>query len=421
MVGSDPGATPAAQQHRGEIALLRRWGDLDPAANPTELLRDGLESLGFGRAQLVGASSLLLRGPRTGQLAITIIGSHDLSGLTPVASSGSLSKAEAVRGPGVGSRAGGILAATAGLTGLTQEVSATVDVLSLGPGDTPAAVATKDHLGEPDLILFTDAIAWDPSLPTITLGCRGRLEAEITVAAPARVHDAAYGGAALNPLNRLVEMLGQLRGHRGRVGLPGFYERAEPPSREALAEAMSDDWLDVLGASRPSGSVSGLERATQWPVVSVLDVHTDAHEASAPRSATAAIAFSLVPHQRPVEVERTLRAWVADHTPATLKSSVRVTRSARPLRLERTVPVRALARALMQVHGRSPVPVPAGGTIGAGELAFRFGAPVVFGGLIGPGQRHSTTDEVLDFAVFERAVDVMRHFGRRLGSARPAR
>ena len=65
---------------------------------------------------------------------------------------------------------------------------------------------------------------------------------QVTLKAANRdLHSGIYGGAALNPINALTRILGELHDADGRVQLPGFYDKVKPVSNAQRAQ-----W-DALG------------------------------------------------------------------------------------------------------------------------------------------------------------------------------
>lgn len=395
---------------------IAAWTDSDETAGPrSAVVESYFENANLGDTQRIGANSLYVERCRApeGAPTVLVIGNHDTSDLVPGISGPAHAEAGYV-GAGVGSRFGPSVAFLEGFKaslegGLEEPIN--FKMLSVGQDErldtNLGSIATDDI----DAVFFTNAISWDPLYPTITTGARGRLLAEITITAGRAVNDVVFAGAVRNPLNRLSALLGSLRDDKGKIAIPGFYHRAQPPNAEIRSQMRRDDfdpdaWLTGLDLSRPGGSLSALERATLWPVVSIMGVTTDdANLHTTPASASAQLAIYLVPDQRPVEIEAALRSWVESRVPANMSASVSLLSMARPYRSssEQQV-VAAQSRAASRVHGRSAILVPGGGAIGAGEVHFLTGAPVGFAGICGPQHGYGSTHEALPEDLLERAI-----------------
>lgn len=396
-------------------SAFMEWTRLDVAEDRTQVTQDYFHQLNIGDTERIGNASLTTNRRRAGAEApsVLMIGSHDVGDLSPTDSPATTlpaMSADELRGPGTGRLLGASMAFLEGFKATVMtpgDEPVNLQAISIGPGDDAPSIIDA-HVDSPvDVVVLTDSISWAPDMPTVTVGSRGRLEATITLTAPRAVSDAAYAGATLNPLNRLVDMISSLRNDKGRIVLDEFYARAQRPERDALTALAGTDWIDAIGGSLPSGSLAPIDRATQWPVLSVLDLSADAPNGSTPASATARIAIYLIPDQRPVDVERTLRSWVHDNTPDSLNVALRIGASARPYRLQAdSAALAAHTRALAKVHGRQPVAVPAGGAIGAGEIHYATSAPVLFAGISGPHQRWGSTHEGLAPELLERGVAV---------------
>lgn len=399
--------------------VLGALGTIPANTNATTEFSAAITTLGLGQVELVGSSSLKVRQPGSARaLRVLAVGTHDHNRLAPGLSPSLISPSGVIRGRGVASQFGATLALLQGaLAAATSDPSGLdVTTISFGPGDDLAIALDPDPVGF-DVVICTEAVAWEPQRPTITAGSKGRLEAKITLRAPASINDRAYAGATLNPLNKLIEILGSLRGERGRINLEDFYQRAHPPDRGELAD-ISDGWGDQIGAPRPAGRLTLTERVTQWPTLSVLSIDSPITGDAAPSSATARVAFGLVPDQRPVDVERSLRAWLDQAVPESLNASIRFVESARPHRSDLGDRWhKHLATALQGVHKATPRAVPAGGMVGSGELHFRHNAPVLQLGIAGPHQRWGSIDEQLPCALFDLGCQVAtRLFEAGLGS-----
>lgn len=392
-----------------------------------------LSGTNLGDVATVGSSSIYLERKRASNApTVLVLGSHDASQLIPADPAATLALArETSMGPGVGSLFGSTCAFVEGAKAAleaTMDEPVNLKVLSVGPTDRPEACLAEVGMDNIDAIFVTNSVAWDISHPTITTGSRGRLLLEIAVDGSHALNDEVFAGAVRNPLGRLTTLIGSLRDDRGRITIPGFYDRAimaTEADRSAFREGGYDpnDWLGGMTLSRPAGSLSALERATLWPVVSVLDVSPSDHNVlTTAANAKATLAFYLIPDQRPVHVEAAVRTWVTEQLPDNLPSSVSVISMARPYRCDPSTPaLSAQIAAVRGLGGKAPTLIPGGGAAGAGEITYLTGAPVAFAGLIGPVQGWGTAAETLPWPVFDHGVKIAADTCTQLGSQRRSR
>ncbi len=109
------------------------------------------------------------------------------------------------------------------------------------PSLEPFLAANKAELTS-DLALISDTGMWDVDTPAISTMLRGMTYAQVTLKAANRdLHSGLYGGSALNPINALTRILGELQDANGRIQLPGFYDKVKPVSNAQRAQ-----W-DALG------------------------------------------------------------------------------------------------------------------------------------------------------------------------------
>ena len=88
-----------------------------------------------------------------------------------------------------------------------------------------------------DVALISDTGMWDVDTPAVTTRLRGMTYAEVTLKAANRdLHSGLYGGSALNPINALTKILGELQDENGRIQLPGFYDKVIPVSNSQRAQ-----------------------------------------------------------------------------------------------------------------------------------------------------------------------------------------
>lgn len=398
-------------------ALFTEWAhDGLGADDRADLLENYLKECDFGEVQRVGNGHSLFAGADSaaaGRATVLVIGRHDVEDL---AHSTSIAPDASLVGPGVAGRVGPTVAFAEGALAARRLVGdgpVNLSFLSLGDGDEFADVASILPSRPIDATYLTNAVSWSPHHPTLTIGSRGRLLVQLTLDAGHSVDDFSTSGAFRNPLTKMTQLLGSLRDTNGRIALPGFYDRAQPPDTRVRAAMYDnghdpDEWADHLLIARPEGGLSALERATMWPGVSVLGIeqHDNALE-SAPASVTATVAFYLVPDQRPVEIERAIRDWFLATTPDDLRPTIAVLASHRPWRCESDArPVVAQRMAALRLFGNEPVDVPAGGGPGAGEIAFALGTPVAFAGIAPPSRSLGTRRESLSWSHFDAGVEL---------------
>src|SRR5690606_32675122 len=95
-----------------------------------------------------------------------------------------------------------------------------------------------------DIILISDTAMISLERPSITVGLRGLSYMEVEVVGPNRdLHSGVYGGAVANPINVLSRMIASLHDDKGRITIPGFYDKVAEltrEEREALNKAPFD-------------------------------------------------------------------------------------------------------------------------------------------------------------------------------------
>ena len=100
------------------------------------------------------------------------------------------------------------------------------------PNLEPFLAANKSSLAA-DFALISDTNMWDIDTPGITTRLRGMCNCEITLKGPGLdLHSGLFGGSALNPINALANVLGDLRDTQGRIQIPGFYDAVKAVSNE---------------------------------------------------------------------------------------------------------------------------------------------------------------------------------------------
>jgi acetylornithine deacetylase/succinyl-diaminopimelate desuccinylase-like protein len=243
------------------------------------------------------------------------------------------------------------------------------------PSLEPFLTANRDELAA-DLALISDTGMWDVDTPAITTRLRGMTYAQVTLKAANRdLHSGLYGGSALNPINALTRILGELHDPDGRIQLPGFYDKVKPVSNAQRAQwdALGFDeraFLGTIGLDTPTGErgYSALERLWARPTADVNGIwggYTGIGSKTVIASeASAKVSFRLVPNQDPDEVMQQFRRFVADRLPpgATVEFEEFTRSPGIEVNLESPW-VRAAQAVLTEEYGRPAVLMGSGGSI----------------------------------------------------------
>ena len=227
-----------------------------------------------------------------------------------------------------------------------------------------------------DIAIISDTGMWDVDTPAITTGLRGMVYAEVTLQAAKRdLHSGMYGGSALNPINALTRVLGDLQDADGRVQIPGFYDGV----REVSA-AQRDQWdglkfneaayLGEIGLSQPVGERgrTALERLWARPTADINGIwggYTGPGSKTVIASeASAKVSFRLVPGQDPAAVFEGFRRFVTERLPPDAQARFAQFASAPGIEVaSESRWVRAAQAALAEEYGRPAVLSGCGGSI----------------------------------------------------------
>jgi acetylornithine deacetylase/succinyl-diaminopimelate desuccinylase-like protein len=235
--------------------------------------------------------------------------------------------------------------------------------------------ANKDELAA-DLALISDTGMWDVDTPAITTRLRGMTYAQVTLKAANRdLHSGLYGGSALNPINALTRILGELQDANGRIQLPGFYDAVKPVSNAQRAQwdALGFDehaFLAKIALAAPVGErgYSALERLWGRPTADINGIwggYTGAGSKTVIASeASAKVSFRLVPNQDPNEVMEQFKRFVADRLPP--GATVEYEGHSRTPGIEMNLDspwVRAAQASLAEEYGKPAVLMGSGGSI----------------------------------------------------------
>jgi acetylornithine deacetylase/succinyl-diaminopimelate desuccinylase-like protein len=275
-----------------------------------------------------------------------------------------------------------------------------------------------------DAVLVSDTEMLGPGRPSIIYGLRGNLSCDLEVRGPKHdLHSGRYGGAVLNPLQALSEMVAGLHDRKGRIAIPGFYQRVrelEPTERQTIRCCCKRDRqiLDDLDLSTGWGELgySLYERMTIRPALTINGLSGGytglGSKTVIPSRGLARFSFRLVPDQDPTDIAQLLQRHLQNLTHPAIRSYLKVMGRARPVLLPKNHPVMGAAvQAIKQTWGVFPVFTRSGGTIPLVEqLHRRLGVPIVLLGFGLPDDNIHAPNEKMSLPNFFQGIETVIRF-----------
>jgi acetylornithine deacetylase/succinyl-diaminopimelate desuccinylase-like protein len=269
-----------------------------------------------------------------------------------------------------------------------------------------------------DFVVISDTGFFDGNLPSITVGLRGIMYAQIdVVGSRLDLHSGVYGGAVDNPANVLARIITSLKGPDGRILIPGFYDDVvslTDRERALLTELPfdEDDYRRRIDATALTGEAgfTTLERRGARPTLDVNGIWGgftgEGSKTIIPAHAHAKVSCRLVPNQDPEVIFASFKAFVEDIAPPTVRLTVTSLGTGRPSLTPVDHPAtQAAARALEATFGRAPLYIREGGSIPVcATFEETLGLPVVLLGFDPPDQQAHAPNEWMDLNNYERGI-----------------
>jgi len=269
-----------------------------------------------------------------------------------------------------------------------------------------------------DFVLVADTNMWNFDTPAITTSLRGLAGVEMTIKGPSRdLHSGLFGGIALNPINLLTKILGDLHDDQGRVQIPGFYDGIKPLP-PALAASWSGlgfaatEFLGEVGLTTPAGERDQAPLAQLWarPTADINGIYGgyqgEGGKTVIAAEATAKLTFRLVPGQDPASIIPAFERFVRAKLPPDARAEFKDSGAAPGFLVSLDAPfMRAAQAALSAEFGKPAALIGGGGSIPV-VAAFKrhLGLDTILAGFGLDDDRIHSPNEKFELACFHRGT-----------------
>lgn len=239
---------------------------------------------------------------------------------------------------------------------------------------TELLTSHRDRL-QADVGVISDTGMLAEHLPALTIGLRGLAYWELRVeSATTDLHSGVYGGAVLNPITVLAEMISKLHDANGRVAVPGFYDDVREVGsveRAAMAALPFDEVefaADVGAVLGGEAGFSTAERRAIRPTVELCGIwggyQGEGSKTVIPARAAAKLSSRLVPSQEPERVTALVEAYLRQIAPPAVRIEFETISSGRWVLTPSDHPaVRVAAQVVTEVWGHETLFIREGGSI----------------------------------------------------------
>ncbi len=246
----------------------------------------------------------------------------------------------------------------------------------IGSDNLGIFVANNKSKLSADVILISDTAMISLEHPSITVGLRGLSYVEVEVTGPGRdLHSGVYGGAVANPINTLCAMIASLHDEKGRVTIPGFYDKVAEltaAERKELNKAPFDldEYKSELNIKEIKGEegYTTLERTGIRPTLDVNGIwggYTgEGAKTVLPAKAYAKISMRLVPNQVSAEITELFTKHFESIAPPYVTVKVSPLHGGEAaVTSTKSDAYKASSKAFEEVFGKTPIPMRDGGSI----------------------------------------------------------
>ena len=246
----------------------------------------------------------------------------------------------------------------------------------IGSPNLEPFIASHVKLLACDAVVVSDTAMFDKKIPSIVHGLRGLSYLQVDVRGTARdLHSGTFGGSVINPAFALAHIIAGLKDVKGKVKVPGFYDKVRKltaAQRKAMQKLPHSDtaWRKSIGAKALFGEpgFTTVERVWARPTLEVNGIwggfQGDGAKTVIPALAHAKISMRLVPDQTPKEIVAKVTRAIKRLAPASVDVTVTHIHSGESWLADTGhAALQAAARAVKQAFGKTPVFTREGGSI----------------------------------------------------------
>lgn len=268
-----------------------------------------------------------------------------------------------------------------------------------------------------DVVVVSDTGMISEDVPSATVSLRGLVAFDVALrTGRIDLHSGQWGGTVPNAARLAAELAAALHDERGRVTIPGFYDRvrALTPAEQASLDAQPFDgpaFMEQAGVAylegeegypplerigtRPTAEVVGIRGGYQGPGIKTI----------VPAAAGLKVALRLVPDQDPAEVSAAFHRWLGERLPEGVEVTVTPEGGVAPALTPVDHPaMAALSRVITRVWGRAPLYTREGGSGPEEALGRVLDAPVLFLGVSLPDDRYHAPNERMVMSQFWKGL-----------------
>ncbi len=275
-----------------------------------------------------------------------------------------------------------------------------------------------------DIAVISDTGMTVADQPEVTRALRGLTYMELHVTSSRiDLHSGGYGGAVHNPALALAQIIAKLHNADNSIAVPGFYDKVRPLNEADRAEiaklAYTDEqFLNITGAPGVWGEegYTADERVVGRPTMEINGLLSgwtgEGAKTVLPAKAMAKISCRLVADQDPHEIYELTKAYIAQITPSTVRSELKLLNMGDPAMIDPNLPeMKAAVRAYERGWGKAPLFSRTGGSIpvvadfkrvlGVNTIMLGFGLNT--DGAHGPDEHYS-------IEMFHKGIDTAIYF-----------